>query len=146
MSNTLPDPVFQSEFYADVPFKRALAWIVDSLLIGLATALIVPLTAFTALFFLPLLFLAISFVYRTATLSSGSATWGMRLMAIEFRDFRGDRFDLTTAFLHTLGYTLTISTFFPQLLSMALMAWGPRGQGLTDLVLGSVAINRASRF
>jgi len=145
MSEALPDPVYQSEFYADVPLKRALAWIVDSLAIGLATLLAVPLTAFTALFFLPLLFLAVSFAYRTATLAGGSATWGMRLMAIEFRDHRGQRFDLPTAALHTLGYTLTISTILPQLLSMALMAYGPRGQGLTDLVLGSVAINRPAR-
>jgi uncharacterized RDD family membrane protein YckC len=145
MSQALPDPVYQSEFYADVPLKRALAWIVDSIVIGLAALLIVPLTAFTALFFLPLLFLAVSFVYRTLTLAGASATWGMRLMAIEFRDHRGERFDLPTAALHTLGYILTFSTILPQLLSMALMAFGPRGQGLTDLVLGSVAINRPAR-
>jgi uncharacterized RDD family membrane protein YckC len=145
MTEALPDPVYQQEFYADVPLKRALAWIVDSLVIALATLLIVPLTAFTALFFLPLLLLSVSFVYRTATLAGGSATWGMRLMAIEFRDHRGRRFDLATAALHTLGYTLTISMILPQLLSMALMAMGPRGQGLTDLVLGSVAINRPAQ-
>jgi uncharacterized RDD family membrane protein YckC len=142
MSEALPDPVYQSEFYADVPLKRALAWIVDGILIAVVSVLLVPLTAFTALFYLPLLFLAVSFVYRTATLAGGSATWGMRLMAIEFRDHRGRRFDLPTAALHTLGYTVTISTVLPQLVSMALMAFGPRGQGLTDLVLGSVAINR----
>jgi hypothetical protein len=39
--------------------------------------------------------------------------------------------------------TFTISTLLPQIVSAALMLTGPRGQGLTDLVLGSVAINRA---
>jgi hypothetical protein len=47
--------------------------------------------------------------------------------------------------LHTLGYTLTIATLLPQLLSIALMLTGARGQGLSDLVLGTVAINRPAR-
>jgi hypothetical protein len=34
----------------------------------------------------------------------------------------------------------------PQLLSIAMMLFGARGQGLTDFVLGTVAINRAARF
>ncbi len=57
----LPDPDLQAEFYADVPLKRALAWIVDMILIALLTTVIVPFTAFTALFFLPVLFLMVSF-------------------------------------------------------------------------------------
>jgi uncharacterized RDD family membrane protein YckC len=107
--------------------------------------MILPMTAFTGLFFLPLLFLTVSFVYRTFTLAGRAATWGMRLFAIEFRDHRGRNFDLPTAFLHTLGYTVTISMLLPQIVSAALMLTGPRGQGLTDLVLGSVAINRAAQ-
>ena len=145
MDHSLPDPVYQAEFYADVAVKRALAWVVDAILITVITLLILPLTAFTGLFFLPLLFLTVSFVYRTFTLASRSATWGMRLFAIEFRDHRGRPFDLPTAFLHTLGYTVTISTLLPQIVSAALMLTGPRGQGLTDLVLGSVVINRAAQ-
>ena len=145
MENSLPDPVYQAEFYADVALKRGLAWVVDAILITLITLLILPLTAFTGLFFLPLLFLTVSFVYRTFTLAGRSATWGMRLFAIEFRDHRGRPFDLPTAALHTLGYTVTFSTLLPQIVSAALMLTGPRGQGLTDLVLGSVAINRAAQ-
>ena len=145
MDQSLPDPVYQAEFYADVPMKRALAWVVDAIVITLITLLILPLTAFTGLFFLPLLFLTVSFVYRTFTISARSATWGMRLFAIEFRDRAGRRFDLPTAFLHTLGYTLTISMLLPQIVSAALMLTGARGQGLTDLVLGTVAINRAAQ-
>lgn len=146
MDHTLPDPDYQAEFYADVPLKRGLAWIVDMVLIAILTAVIVPLTAFTALFFLPLLFLAVGFTYRVVSLARASATPGMRLMAIEFRDRTGRRFDVATAFLHTLGYTLTIATLLPQLLSIGLMLTSARGQGLTDLVLGTVAINRPARF
>jgi uncharacterized RDD family membrane protein YckC len=146
MYTTLPDPDHQAEFYADVPIKRALAWVVDSILIAIITMVVVPFTLFLSLFFLPLLYLTISFLYRTISLARNSATPGMRLMAIEFRDRTGARFDLGTAFLHTLGYTLTISTVLPQLLSMGLMLTTARGQGLTDLVLGTVAINKPARI
>lgn len=146
MPLALPDPEYQAEFYADVPIKRGLAWLVDTVLIALLTALIVPFTAFTALFFLPFLYLMVSFAYRTITLTGRSATLGMRLMAIEFRTSSGARFDLPTAALHTLGYTLTVSTLLPQVLSIVLMLTGARGQGLTDLVLGTVAINRPSAY
>lgn len=141
----LPDPEFQAEFYRDVPAKRLFAWAVDTFAVAVMTAVIVPLTAFIALFFLPVLFLTVNFLYRWATLTSGSATWGMRLAAIEFRRIDGSRFDGVTAFLHTLGYTLSISSVLPQMASMVLMATGPRAQGLSDLVLGTVAINRAAQ-
>ncbi len=144
MDRTLPDPDFQAEFYADVPMKRAVAWIVDTLLIFILTLIIVPFTAFTALFYLPFLYLIVGFGYRTIGLARKSATPGMRLMAIEFRDRTGARFDFVTAMLHTLGYTLTIGTLLPQLLSIVLMLTSARGQGLSDLVLGTVAINRAA--
>lgn len=141
----LPDPEFQAEFYRDTAVKRALAWAVDTLLVAALTAICVPLTAFIALFFLPLLFLAINVLYRWATLTARSATWGMRLFAIEFRRIDGGRLDPATALLHTLGYTISIAMVLPQILSAALMLFGARGQGLTDLVLGTVAINRPGR-
>ncbi|MDQ1848227.1 RDD family protein [Gemmobacter fulvus] len=138
----LPDPDRQAEFYAGVPTKRALAWVVDTILIALITAVIVPFTVFTALFFLPLLYLLISFTYRVLTLAGGSATPGMRLMNVVMLTRNGERFDLATAFLHTLGYTLSIGTLLVQILSGFLMLTSARGQGLTDHILGTVAINR----
>jgi uncharacterized RDD family membrane protein YckC len=126
--------------------KRGLAWIVDTIIIALITLLIVPFTAFTALFFLPLLYVTVSFLYRVWTLTGRSATLGMRLLSIEFRSRQGERFDLGLALAHTVGYTLTIATLLPQLFSILLMLTSSRGQGLTDHVLGTVAINRASRY
>jgi uncharacterized RDD family membrane protein YckC len=146
MTQALPDPTYQAEFYADVPMKRGLAWIVDTIIIALITLLIVPFTAFTALFFLPLLYVTVSFLYRVWTLTGRSATLGMRLLSIEFRSRQGERFDLGLALAHTVGYTLTIATLLPQLFSILLMLTSSRGQGLTDHVLGTVAINRASRY
>jgi len=142
----LPDPDRHAEFYADVPTKRAIAWVIDTVLIALITLVLVPLTAFTALFYLVFLFFTVSFLYRLLGLARKSATLGMRLMSIEFRDNRGQSFNLPTAFLHTLGYSVSMGFMPLQLVSIVLMLTTARGQGLTDHVLGTVAMNRAARF
>ncbi|EAQ27075.1 MULTISPECIES: RDD family protein [unclassified Roseovarius] len=138
----LPNPDTQPEFYADVPVKRLVAFVVDTVVIIGISLLIVPFTAFTGLFFFPILMAVVGFAYRVATIARGSATWGMRLTAIEFRDATGARFDLSQAFLHTLGLTVSFAIPILQVVSVVLMLTGDRAQGLTDRVLGSVAINR----
>ena len=145
-SSRLPDPEFQPEFYAGTPSKRAFAWVLDTAIIVAFCAIIIPFTAFTALFFLPFLYLVVGFVYRWVTISSRSSTLGMRLMAIEFRGHDGERLSSTTAFLHTLGYTVSMSMVLPQVISVGLMMVSPRGQGLSDFVLGTAAINRPARY
>ena len=85
---------------------------------------------------------SLGFAYRWMTLSGGSATLGMRLMAVEMRDGYGQRFDTATAFLHTLGYSVSLAFPILQIISIVMMLMGPRAQGLTDNVLGTVAINR----
>lgn len=142
----LPDPEREAEFYADVPMKRFFAWLVDVVLITLLTALLVPLTLFTALFYLPLLYFVVSFLYRTVTLARGSATPGMRLTAIEIRDRAGRPLDLMAGFLHTTGYAISWAVFPLQLISGGLMLGTSRAQGLTDHVLGTAAINCAARY
>lgn len=138
----LPDPVSQPEFYADVPTKRLIAFVVDSLVIVLICLAILPFTAFTGIFFFPVLTMLVGFAYRVVTLARASATLGMRLTAIEFRAADGARFDLGLAFAHTLGFTISLALPILQIASVVLMLTGPRAQGLSDLVLGSVAINR----
>ncbi len=141
----LPDAHRHTAFYADVPTKRAMAWVIDTMLITALTAMIVPFTAFTALFFLPFLYLTVSFATRWASLAILSATPGMVFFGITLRDRDGYRLDQATAFAHTLGYTLSFAFVLPQVISAALMIMSPRAQGLADLVLGTVAINRAAR-
>jgi len=138
----LPDPHTQPEFYADIPMKRLMAWLADTGLILIISVLIVPLTAFTGLFFFPLLFLTVSFAYRVITIAQGSATWGMRLMAIEFRTNEGLRFDTSHALLHSAGYTFCWMFVPLQVASIILMATTERAQSLVDFALSSVAINR----
>jgi uncharacterized RDD family membrane protein YckC len=106
-ASALPDPDQHADFYSGVPTKRALAWVVDTVLTVLITVVIVPFTAFTALFFLPFLYLLVNFLYRWISLTRRSATPGMRLMAIEFRKSDGRPFDAATAAVHTLGFVIS---------------------------------------
>lgn len=142
----LPDPKTQPEFYADVPVKRLVAWVIDMVLIAILCVLILPFTAFTGIFFFPFLILVVGFLYRVVTLANGSATIGMRFVGLEFRTQHGERFELGHAFLHTLGYSVSLSFGVLQVISIVLMLTTSRAQGLTDHVMGTVAINKAARY
>ena len=122
-----------------------LAWVIDTILIAAIVLVALPFTAFVGVFFLPVLFLVLGFAYRLVTLSGGSATWGMRFAGIELRDQTGSPFDGTTAFLHTFGYTISVSVPILQLASIVMMLASDRGQGLTDSLLGTTALNRRAR-
>ena len=137
-----PDPLVQPQFYDGIPLKRLLAWVVDILLILVICLLILPFTAFTGIFFFGLLMLVVGFVYRWATLAGGSATLGMRLMAMELRSADDRPVSGVMAFLHTLGYSVSVAFPLLQLLSVVLMVTTERRQGLTDMVLGTVPLNR----
>ena len=137
----LPDPAACPEAYDHTPTKRALAWLVDGAVILALTAATVPLTLFLAIFVLPLVWLGVGFAYRTATLARGSATWGMRLMAIEIRDHHGARLDLATAAAHTALYYAAMAVAPLQVGSAVLMLASPRRQGLGDMALGTAAVN-----
>ena len=141
----LPDPDSQGEFYQDVATKRAFAWVIDMVAITLISLMVVIFTVGIGLFFFGLITFVVSFLYRFISISSASATPGMRLMAIELRNYRGERFDTATALLHTLGYLVSVAFVFPQILSIILMATSRRGQGLSDMVLGTAALNRGAR-
>lgn len=141
----LPDPDSQPEFYADIPVKRVIAWLIDAVVVGVISAIIVPFTAFTALFFFPALLVIVSVIYRTWTLTAGSSTWGMRLTGLEMRTRAGTRLDGGTALVHTVLYTIFNAIFLPQLASLLLILMTRRSQNLTDVILGTAAINKAAR-
>lgn len=139
----LPCPHAQPEFYDGVVFKRGMAWIIDVAIIAALTVCASLLTIGIGFFFFPLLFLVIGGVYRISTLAARSATLGMRMMGIELRDFHGQRFDGSQAALHVLGYYASVMfAILPALASVVAMLVTERKQGLTDLVLGTAAINR----
>jgi len=140
----LPAPQTEPQFYDGILIKRSLAWVVD---LAVITALTVGagIATFTIGFFLwPVFFVVIDTLYRMATLSNRSATWGMRLMGIELRGHDGHRFDTLQAVLHVLGYAGSVMFVVPLLASFATMLLTDRRQSLPDMVLGSAAINRPS--
>ena len=137
-----PDPETHPEFYEGLTLKRLVAWVIDLVLTVLICALILPFTAFTGVFFFPFLVMVVGFAYRVITLANGSATWGMRVMSMEIRDGNDNPLSLGGAFLHTLGYSVSLSFPLLQLISIVLMCTSARAQGLTDMVLGTVPMNR----
>ncbi|QOL80350.1 RDD family protein [Pseudooceanicola spongiae] len=142
MRLTLPDPDHSPEFYDSVAMKRGFAWVIDAIVITLVALVIVPLTAFVGAFFFPLLLLTVSFFYRWMTISGSSATWGMRLMSIELRTTEGQRLSPLEALLHTLGFTVSFALPILQVISVVFMLTSRYGQGLTDHILGTTAVNR----
>ena len=141
-----PDPLTQRQFYAGVPSKRLVAWVVDTVLILCMVFLLLPFTAFLGLFFFPLMFLVVGFAYRYVTLSNRSATLGMRFAAVELRGPNGQLFDNTYAFWHTAGYTVSMALPILQVISIVLMLTSDRKQGLTDHLLGTVALARRAEI
>ncbi|MES0860953.1 RDD family protein [Ruegeria sp. SCPT10] len=138
----LPNPDTQPEFYQSVTSKRFVAWLFDIALISLLCIVPVFLTFGAGLFFLPLIYAVISFVYRVITISNGSATLGMRFMGIELRDAFGERMDMGKALAHTAGYFVSMTFFVVQIISVIMMLTSARCQGLTDAFLGTVMINQ----
>ncbi|ETA51004.1 RDD family protein [Ponticoccus alexandrii] len=139
----LPCPDRQADFYSGVTVKRAVAWVIDVSVVW-AIGTVITLISIVGVFVMPMIVLAVGFLYRWLTISRGSATWGMRLMSIELRDAWGQKLDGGQAALHVLGYYLSMSVFIVQVVSMGFMALSERGQGLTDMVLGTVMLNRRS--
>lgn len=143
---SIPNPDTHPEFYDGVLIKRLIAWVVDTIMIFLICLVILPFTGFIALFFFAFLWLVVSFFYRVATLANGSATWGMRLVSLEFRDAYDRPLDGGTALMHTLGYSVSIAVTPLQAISIILMLTSATRQGLTDMVLGTVLLNRRRRY
>ncbi|WP_367379429.1 RDD family protein [Loktanella sp. 3ANDIMAR09] len=138
----LPDPDLMPEFYDGVRSRRLLAWLVDVTVVFLMSLILLPLTLFIALFFFPVLMMVVGFLYRWFTIANQSATWGMRLFNIALRDTQGAALTSAGALVHTAGYAISVVTFPLQLISVAMMAVTAKRQGLTDMFMGTTAINR----
>ena len=142
MPARLPDPDYDAVFYDGIPAKRLFAWLIDVVLIT-AMTLILGLLSFTLLLWIwPIVYFAVSFLYRSLTIAAGSATLGMRMMNIQLRGPTGAKLSPQEAAFHTGAYLIASGFVIIQLISVFLMATGPRHQGLHDLLLGTAAINR----
>mgnify|MGYP001774402304 CR=1 FL=1 len=145
MSSALPDPDYDHAFYDGVPAKRLFAWVVDVVLVTAITFVLGLLTLSVLWWLWPLTFIAVNFLYRAGSIAAGSATLGMRLMNLELRGATGARLTGGEAMLHTLAYMVATGFVILQLISIVMMGFGARHQGLHDLLIGSAAINRPGR-
>ena len=142
MDIRIPYPHSHPEFYESVTTKRFFAWLIDSIIVLGILIITSPFTFFVSLFLFPFFYAAIDFVYRTATLTMGSATFGMRLMAVELRHESGHRLDFVTSLFHTIGLYVSYAFVLVQIASIGMMVTRDDRKGLTDLVVGTVMVNR----
>lgn len=138
----LPDPDLDSQFYQGVPARRLVAWCIDGFITFGMTMLLSIFTLGLGFWVFGFLWLAVGLIYRTVTIGSDSATWGMSMMGIEFRNRDGQRFTSGLALLHTLLFSIASGTFIVQFISVALILTTRYQQSLPDMLLGSTAINR----
>ncbi len=138
----LPDPIVDAQFYEAVPFKRLLAWVIDTILVTLVAAATVLATLGLGAFVFPVILFAINIAYRIFTISRSSATLGMQMTGIEIRNKQGNKLSLEEAAWHTGTYTVVALIFITLAISMIMMLVNKRGQGLHDYFLGTTAINR----
>ena len=139
---TLPNPAIQPEFYADIPWKRSMAWAVDAVVTLGLTLIALVATALLTAFILPLLFAAVSIGYRTFMLSRYGATLGMMLMAIKWRHLNGARPDTMTALIYSAAHTGMWTVFPIQIASIVTILLSPYRQGLHDMVLGTTMLHK----
>jgi len=142
MTDALPDPEHDRAFYEGVPAKRLFAWVLDVILVTAMTFALGLLTLSVLWWVWPLVYVTVDFLYRAGTIAQASATLGMRVMNLQLRGPGGARLSQGEAVLHTLAYMVAATFVLIQLVSLAMMALGARHQGLHDLLIGSVAINR----
>ena len=73
----------------------------------------------------------------------GSATFGMRIMAIELRHESGHRLDFITSIFYSIGLYVSYAFVLVQLLSIGMMVMHDGRKSLTDTVIGTVIVNCA---
>ena len=138
----LPDPEMDSQFYENVPSRRLVAWVFDGIITFGITFLIGVFTVGLGFFIFPFIWLVVGLIYRTITIASKSATWGMRIVGIEFRNKDGQKLSTKLALAHTLIFTIGTGFFFVQIVSIVLILTSRYGQSVQDMILGTTAINR----
>lgn len=146
-----PEPFFEPEYYWGVVWRRIFAYcVIDALVVvllwALAAALFAGLTVVSlgGLSAIWTLYGFVPLAYHTLTIGGRhSATWGMRLMGIEVRDWSGGRPSYLQALaLTVVFYLTTAATAFFVLL---LVLFNRRRRTLHDFLAGTVVIRRFPR-
>jgi uncharacterized RDD family membrane protein YckC len=142
------DPVRQAALFDGVIGKRAVAFIIDAIIIGvlwaiavLAVAVLGVLTLGLGWLLFGLIFPAVGLGYNALTIGGpNSATIGQRMMGLEWRTWYGGKVTPLIAAFHALLFWFSLVIFCPILL-WAL--FDPQKRCLHDIFAGVVALNRA---
>jgi uncharacterized RDD family membrane protein YckC len=152
------DPTTNPEFFEGILTRRAVAFIIDVIVISVpiaaATLLILIFSIFTFGLGLILLWplhagaVIWAILYYGFTLGgSASATLGMRAMELEMRTWYGGKSYFVLGAVHAIAFWISVTVFSPFILLVGL--FNARKRLLHDILLGTVVINspiRAARL
>lgn len=137
----LPDPVSQKGFYEGVIFRRTAAYFIDIFIILGIWVISIPATLGISLIIAPFSFLITAFLYRYFTTRRLDATFGMRMMDLEFRAYDGWEFDNRLSLWHAALTSIIHTIFFLNIVNAACVFFSARRQSLVDMMLGTTVIN-----
>jgi len=148
------DPATTPEYFAGVLTRRALAFLIDVVIIAALvafTAAVIFALGFVTLglgwllfFLLPTTTVIWAVLYNGFTLGSpASATIGMRVMEIEMRTWYGAPAYFVLGAVHAVVFWISVSTLTPLILLLGL--FNERKRLLHDFLLGTVVVNNTAR-
>ncbi|MDB5539668.1 MAG: hypothetical protein JWQ89_1395 [Devosia sp.] len=149
MTDNLPDRATAPELFEGVLLRRAVAWLIDCVIIGFITVVALLFGAVLGIVTLGLGFLALPVIiplailgYYAATLGSPMrATVGMQAMDIVLTPVRGRPLDGWAILIHPILFWVTVWISWPFSIVFALFT--PRQQMIHDLVVGTLMIRRS---
>lgn len=142
----MPDPATRPELFEGVRWRRALAYLIDAICIGMIA--IVVWVLFAVLWVLSfgmlgpalwLLFGLIPLAYHTLLVSGPhAATFGMRVFDLQLRSWNGERPMFLQALAHTALFYLTVGATGSLILLFAL--FNRRKRTLHDVLAGMLMV------
>jgi uncharacterized RDD family membrane protein YckC len=141
------DPVAQAQLFNGVIGKRCIAFIIDAIIISLLWLVAVLVVGVLGIVTLGLgwllfgsIFPIVGLGYNALTIGGpNSATFGQRLMGLEWRTWLGGKVSPVIAAFHALLFWFSFGIFFPILLWCL---FDPQKRCLHDIFAGVVAMNR----
>jgi uncharacterized RDD family membrane protein YckC len=142
------DPLARPELYEGVLPRRAMAFVLDAVLIGLLTIPLAVLNVFLGIvtlglswFLFPIFIPLVALGYNALTMGGpASATPGMRVFGLEMRVWDGQRMYGLLAALHAVVFWFSLYLLTPLVLLVALFS--ARRRLLHDMLLGTVLVDR----
>jgi uncharacterized RDD family membrane protein YckC len=145
----LPDPQSHPELFQGVLARRAVAWLIDLVVLGmLVLALLLGglvfgvMTLGLGFLALPIAVPVAVLAYYALTLGSPMrATLGMRAMDIVLTPARGRPLDGWAILIHPLVFWVTVWISWP--ITVAIALFTPRRQLVHDLIAGTLMVRRS---